>query len=123
MYDKFYKWLVRAAKYPHLSTAPALQDAIVAFLETEGERDAAAWFRETMTGPDENAWMLAYALIGAAANNMGQESYYRWLKKATNSRRNVSLQYFLAAFVTYCRDSSLDEYNLALAFMPDEKVR
>lgn len=118
-FDKYHDWLVRAAKYPFLDTSDTLQDAIVTYLQQEGEATAAAWFRETMTGPVEGRWLLAHGHIGAASNNMGQESYYRWMKRATNSRRNVSLHFFMAAFVTHCQDCSEEEYKLALKFVPD----
>jgi hypothetical protein len=124
-YENFHKWLTRAAKYPFSQTADALQGQIVVYLEDRSEARAARWFTEYMTGELEGRWMLAHSTIGAAPNNMGNESYFRWLKAATNAKKNVSLNHFLGAFMAHAADASEEEYAKIRGWLPNnfpEKV-
>ena len=81
-YDTFYEWLFRASKYPHPASAARLQEKIVEYLKEQDQREAAIWFERNMTG-ENGKWMVAHGFLGAANNNMGQESFYKYMKKAT----------------------------------------
>jgi hypothetical protein len=63
-----------------------------------------------MTGPDEGQWMHAHSTIGSAPNNMGNESYFRWTKAASNSKKQVSLNHFLGGFKSYASNVNQEEF-------------
>ena len=106
VYDKFHSWLTRAAKYPFPQTATQVQEAMLQYLTAHKEWRAVQWFRDYMTGDREGKWMLAHSTIGSSANNMGNESYYKWVKAACNSKRSVSLNHFLGSYLAYLEDYS-----------------
>ena len=54
-----------------------IQLKIVEYLREQEQREAAVWFEHNMTG-EEGKWMLAQGFLGAANNNMGQESFYKY---------------------------------------------
>jgi len=62
-----------------------------------------------MTGPGEENWMLAHGYVGASANNLGQEVYYKWLKAATAGKKSVSLPFFMGAMCEYAEDRATDD--------------
>ena len=117
MYDKFHSWLTRAAKYPFPQTATTVQDAMLEYLITQKETRAAQWFRNYMTGDEEGAWMLAHSNIGSSANNMGNESHFKWLKAACNSKKHVSLNHFLGSFLAYLEDWCAVEYGKIVSML------
>ena len=123
MYDKFHSWLTRAAKYPFPQTATQVQDAMLQYLSAHKEKRAVQWFRDYMTGDSEGKWMLAHSTIGSSANNMGNESYYKWIKDACNSRRNVSLNHFLGSYSAYLEDNSALEYGKLLRKQAEELIK
>ena len=120
MYDKFHSWLTRAAKYPFPQTATQVQEAMLQYLTAHKEARAVQWFRDYMTGDREGKWMLAHSTIGSSANNMGNESYYKWVKDACNSKRNVSLNHFLGSYSAYLEDISALEYGKLLRNLAEE---
>jgi hypothetical protein len=64
-----------------------------------------------MTSDDKGQWMLAHSYVGSSANNMGNESHFKWLKDAYSSRKNISLNHFLGMFLEYLQDHCLVEYG------------
>lgn len=55
--------------------------------------------------------MLSRSTIGTAANNMGQESFYKWLKAACGSKKNSSLNHFLGLLKSYMEDRANLEFS------------
>ena len=62
--------------------------------------------------------MHVHSSVGTAPNNMGNESYFRWTKGACSSKRNVSLNFFLGAFMAYNTDCSASEYAKVIDMLP-----
>ena len=52
-----------------------------------------------MTG-ENGKWMVAQGLLGAANNNMGQESFYKYMKQATSGKMDVTVYTVTRAFFT-----------------------
>jgi hypothetical protein len=50
---------------------------------------------------------------------MGNEPYIRWLKEATNAKKNVSLNHFLGGFMSYAADASEEEYSKVRGWLPN----
>ena len=50
--------------------------------------------------------MVAQGFLGAANNNMGQESFYKYMKKATSGKMGVTLAFFTGAMCRYMQDIS-----------------
>jgi len=121
VYDKFHSWLTRAAKYPFPQTASTVQDAMLEYLTAHKETRASQWFRDYMTGDEEGMWMLAHSNIGSSANNMGNESHFKWVKAACNSKRHVSLNHFLGSFLAYVEDCCTVEYTKIVSMLSLEE--
>ena len=79
---------------------------------------AAKWFQQYMTGTGEGQWMHAHSNIGSAPNNMGNESYFRWTKLATNSKKQVSLNHFLGGFISYAANVNHEEFSKISDMLP-----
>ena len=58
-----------------------------------------------MTG-ENGKWMVAHGFIGAANNNMGQESFYKYVKRATSGKMGVTLAFFTGAMCRFMQDIS-----------------
>ena len=95
-----------------------LQENILDYLEEKKEPRAVKWFQEYMTGPGEGQWMHAHSTIGSAPNNMGNESYFRWTKLATNSKKQVSLNHFLGGFISYAANVNHEEFSKISDMLP-----
>ena len=95
-----------------------LQDKILDYLEDKKEHRAVKWFQQYMTGPGEGQWMHAHSNIGSAPNNMGNESYFRWTKLATNSKKQVSLNHFLGGFISYAANVNHEEFSKISDMLP-----
>ena len=78
-----------------------------------------------MTGDEEGQWMLVHSNVGSSANNMGNESHFKWLKDACNSRKNISLNHFLGMFLAYLQDYCSVEYGkiVSLLSLADVELR
>ena len=50
--------------------------------------------------------MVAQGFLDAANNNMGQESFYKYMKKATSGKMGVTLAFFTGAMCRYMQDIS-----------------
>jgi hypothetical protein len=57
--------------------------------------------------------MLVHSNVGSSANNMGNESHFKWLKAACNARKIDSLNHFLGLFLAYLQDYCSVEYVTA----------
>ena len=54
---------------------------------------------------------MAQRFLGAANNNMGQESFYKYMKKATSGKMSVTLAYFTGAMCRYIKDISDEQVS------------
>jgi hypothetical protein len=119
VYCKFHLWLTRATKYPFPQTATTVQDTMLEYLtaQKDSETIAAQWFCVSMTCDEEGAGMLAHSNIGSSANNMGNESHFKWLKAACNSMKHVSLNHFLASLLVYLEDCCAAEYEKIVSML------
>ena len=76
----------------------------------QDQREAAVWFERKMTS-ENGKWMLAQSFLGAANNNIGQESFYKYMKKATSGKMSVTLAYFKGAMCRYKKDISEEQVS------------
>ena len=75
------------------------------YLKEQNQREAAIWFERNMTG-ENGKCMVAHGFLGAANNNMGKESFYKYMKKATSGKMGVTLAFFTGAMCRYMQDIS-----------------
>jgi hypothetical protein len=52
-----------------------------------------------------------------AANNMGNESHFKWLKAACNSMKHVSLNHYLGSLLVYLEDCCAVEYEKIVSML------
>ena len=105
-YDTLYEWLFRASKYPRelfRLRGFLTKSKNISNLMEQDQREAAVWFESNMTR-DNGKWMLAQGFLGSSNNNMGQESFYKYMKKATSGKMGVSLAFFTGAMCRYMKD-------------------
>ena len=74
----------------------------VLYLLEQNQREAAVWFERNMTG-ERRKRMLAQGFLGASDNKIGQESFYKYMKKATSGKMDVTLASFNGAIYHYTR--------------------
>ena len=78
------------------------------YLKEQDQREAAIWFERNMTG-ENGKWMVAHGFLGAANNNMGQESFYKYMKKASSGKMSVTLAFFTVQCAGICKTSVMSK--------------
>ena len=109
MYFAFHRIQQRVQAAPTIEIQVALQNAVVAWLMRNEEKQAAGWYEQYWTGQHGNYTYASAGYVGSHVN-MGMESAWRYLRRDTvgnaGTNMNVSLKVFSPSLCTYVTNLS-----------------